>query len=412
MLEHYFRRPKRLVEIKSNLLAPFLEEAAAHYRAEGYVDKYAQGALGCAASFGEWLRTHRIPVDRITEKQREIFLNWFVPSSPERSTQKRKQALAATRFVLTLIRAKYPTVPELSPAQDEVRRYIEHLRRDRGLAMATLEFHQRHLARFLTFCFKKESVDYSTITTEHIHAYVGGLPQSTCNSRQRCACTTLRGYFRFLQLQGVATGHLQAVVPKVRRPRPALSGKWLTSVDIDRLLSSIDRTRATGKRTYAAVLCMAELGLRVGDVARLTLDDIDWREGTVRVPNHKRGKPYQLPLPRRLGQALADYLARRPSSQQREIFLRHARPFGTAVTVAALKKEVQRVWQRSGLHKRFSGTHILRHSVATRMKQEGVSLKFIADVLGHESVQTTTLYAQIDLPVLRTVAQPWPEVQS
>ena len=158
---------------------------------------------------------------------------------------------------------------------------------------------------------------------------------------------------------------------------------------------------------------MAELGLRVGDVARLTLDDVDWCEGTVRVPNHKRGKPYQLPLPRRLGQALADYLAKgRPSSLRREIFVRHAHPRGTAVTAGALKREVQRAWQRSGLEKRCSGTHVLRHSVATRMKQEGVSLKFIADVLGHESVQTTTLYAQVDLPVLRTVAQPWPEEQS
>ena len=205
----------------------------------------------------------------------------------------------------------------------------------------------------------------------------------------------------------------RSVVPTVRRPRTALSPKWLTSVDTDRLLSSVDRSRATGKRTYAVILCMAELGLRVGDVARLKLEDIDWREGTVRVPNHKRGRPYQLPLPRRLGQAIADYLAEgRPSSPRREIFLRHAHPRGTAVTPGALKREVRRAWQRAGLDKRFSGTHILRHSVATRMKQEGVSLKFIADVLGHDSVQTTTLYAQVDLPVLRTVAQPWPEVQS
>jgi integrase len=158
---------------------------------------------------------------------------------------------------------------------------------------------------------------------------------------------------------------------------------------------------------------MAELGLRVGDVARLKLEDIDWREGTIRVSNHKRGRPYQLPLPRRLGQAIADYLAKgRPSSLRREVFLRHAHPRGTVATPGALKREVRRAWQRAGLETRFSGTHILRHSVATRMKQEGVSLKFIADVLGHDSVQTTTLYAQVDLPVLRTVAQPWPEVQS
>ena len=63
------------------------------------------------------------------------------------------------------------------------------------------------------------------------------------------------------------------------------------------------------------------------------------------------------------------------------------------------------------MDKRFSGTHVLRHSLATRMRQQGISLKFIADVLGHDSIQTTTLYAQVDLPALRAVAQPWPEVQ-
>ena len=412
MLEHYFRRRKRLAEVKRNLLAPFLEEAAEHYRTEGYVHKYAQGALGYAASFGEWLRVHRVKLDRVTEEHLDGFLEWFVSASREKSP-KRTRVLAATRFVLGFIRARYPVVPPLSHVGTEVRQYIEHLRRDRGLAEDTLEYHQRHLGQFLTSCFRQGSVDYSKITTARIHAYIDGLQHSICNSRQRCACTALRGYFRFLQLQGVTTGHLQAVVPRVRRPRTALSPKWPTSLDTDRLLSSVDRSRATGKRAYAVILCMADLGLRVGDVARLQLEDIDWREGTIRVPNHKRGRPYQLPLPRRLGQAVADYLAEgRPSSPRREVFLRHAHPRGTVATPGALKREVRRAWQRAGLETRFSGTHILRHSVATRMKQEGVSLKFIADVLGHDSVQTTTLYAQVDLPVLRTVAQPWPEVQS
>jgi len=150
-------------------------------------------------------------------------------------------------------------VPQLSPVGTEVRQYIEHLRRDRGLAENTLEYHQRHLGQFLTSCFRQGSVDYSKITTARIHAYIDGLQRSLCNSRQRCACTALRGFFRFLQLQGVAMGHLQAVVPIVRRPRTALSPKWPTCLDTDRLLSSVDRSRATGKRAYAVILCMAEL---------------------------------------------------------------------------------------------------------------------------------------------------------
>jgi len=413
MLDHYFRDRKRLAAMERNPLAPYLTKAAACYHADGYCRKYARRSLTTAARFGEWLQRRRVSPATITQQHIERFLRQFIPRPPERFIYRRKLALAATRFVVDLIPARVtPTTPQ-SPAQAEVDRYIDHLRRNRGMAKGTLEQHRRNLAQFLTSCFKRRPVDHSAITVVRIHGYVNGLPQGVCNSRRRHTCAALRGYFRFLQMQGVATGHLQAAVPTVRQPRTALSPKWLTSEDADQLLRSIDRSTSTGRRNYAAILCMMDLGLRVGDVAGLSLDDIDWRAGTVRVANHKRAQPYRLPLPQRLGKALADYLAKgRPSSQRREIFLGHAHPRGAPATAAALKRMMWYTWQRAGLGERFSGTHILRHSVATRMKQEGVGLKLIADVLGHRAVQTTALYAQVDLPALRGVAQSWPEVLS
>jgi integrase len=214
-------------------------------------------------------------------------------------------------------------------------------------------------------------------------------------------------------MQGVRLGTLLEAVPTVRASRAALKERWLTSADVKQLLHSIDRSTAKGKRNYAVILCMIHLGLRVGDVARLSLDDIDWREGTVRVPNHKPDRPHRLPLPRRLGKALADYLAKgRPATQYREIFLRHGHSCGAPVTASMLQNTMGYTWRRAGLDKAFSGTHILRHTLATRMRQKGVGMKSIADVLGHQSMQTTALYAQVDLPALRAVAQPWPEVRT
>jgi len=410
MLDYYIRDRKRLAAMERNLLAPFLKEAAERYHAEDYHYKYARRALGCAASFGDWLRTRRVPLNGIAADHVTCFLDWFATRSPETGLSRREAAYSAAYFVLALIRAKHPAVVTQSFVQQEVARYTDHLRRDRGLAEGTLAIHQRDLEQFLTYCFKQRRVDIKAVTTTRIHAYVDRLPY---RSKQRSTCAALRGYFRFLQLQGTPTDHLQSVVPTVRSARPALSPKWLSTTDADSLLQAVDRSQGIGKRNYAAILCMMDLGMRVGDVARLSLDDIDWREGTVRVCNHKRARPYRLPLPQRVGQAIADYLANgRPSSTHREIFLRHAHPFGIPATAHSLKTMVRVAWKRAGLDKQYSGTHVLRHTVATRMKQEGVSLKFIADVLGHHSVQTTTLYAQVDLPSLRTVAQPWPEVQS
>jgi site-specific recombinase XerD len=412
MLEYYHRCPERRAAWERNVLAPFLEEAAGRYRGWGYQYKYAQAGLRFMTGFGDWLQENRIPVDQVAEAQVQSFLDQFMPQPHEAFVHKRIQVSAAVHFVLTLIREKHPLTLTQSLAQAEIGKYAEHLRRNRGLAAGTIAHHRQCLEEFLTACFGQGEVRLEEITAARVHAYVETIPRTSRNSKRRRVCSTLRGYFRFLQLQGTPTEYLQTIIPLVPTSRATLSPKVLTPPELQLLLHSMDCTRPTGKRDYAAVLCMIDLGMRVGDVARLSLDDIDWREGAVVVANRKRGRPYRLPLPKRLGQALADYLADgRPSSERREVFVRHAPPRGITTTATALKLAIRSAWKRAGLQDRFSGTHILRHTAATRMKQQGIALKSIADVLGHHSLQTTALYAQVDLPALRRTAQSWPEGQ-
>jgi len=408
MLEYYHRCPERQAAWGRNVLAPFLEEAARRYREWGYRYKYAQAGLRFMVGFGDWLQENQIAAAQVTEAQVQRFLDQRL--SEEIFAHKRVLVRAALHFLLVLIREKHPPILTPSPVQVAAEQYVEHLRSNRGLAEGTIVHHQRCLEEFLAACFGHSEVRPEEITAARVHAYIETIPRAPSNSRRRRVCSTLRGYLRFLQLQGLSTEYLQKIIPQVSTPRAALSPRVLTPSEVEQLVGAIDRTKPTGKRDYAAILCMLDLGLRVGDVARLSLDDIDWRAGTVVVANHKRGRPYQLPLPRRVGRALADYLAEgRPPSEQREIFVRHVPPYGLPTTACALKLAVRSAWKRAGLHGRFSGTHILRHSAATRMKQQGVALKSIADVLGHHSLQTTTLYAQVDLPALRRTAQPWPE---
>jgi len=408
MLEYYHRCPKRQAAWERNILAPFLEEAANRYREWGYWYKYAQAGLRYMADFGDWLQMNRIAVDQVTEAQVQRFLDKSLPQ--EVFAQKRVRVHAALHFLLGFIRTKYPPKLTPSPAHVETEQYAEHLRHNRGLAEGTIAHHYQCLEGFLTACFGKGEVRLEEILAARVHAYVETIPRTACNGRRRRVCSALRGYFRFLQLQGFSTEYLQMIVPQIPTPRAALSPRVLTPPDVEQLLAALDRTRPTGKRDYAAILCMIDLGMRVGDVARLSLDDIDWRAGTVVVANHKRGCPYRLPLPKRVGQALADYLAEgRPPSEHREILVRHFPPRGLPIRANVLKLAARYAWKRAGLQDRFSGTHILRHTTATRMKEQGISLKSIADVLGHHSLQTTTLYAQVDLPALRSIAQPWPE---
>jgi len=160
-------------------------------------------------------------------------------------------------------------------------------------------------------------------------------------------------------------------------------------------------------------LCMAEMGLRASEVAKLTLADIDWQQGTIEISSSKCLRVRLLPLPSRPGAAIARYLRHgRPLTDCQQLFLRHTVPVGTALSLEMVRGAMRRAYARVGFPATWTGTHLLRHTAATLMHQKGATLKEIADVLGHLCIDTTAIYAKVNLPALRTVVLPWPEVNS
>lgn len=184
--------------------------------------------------------------------------------------------------------------------------------------------------------------------------------------------------------------------------------KWLSAEELTRLLGAFDRSTATGRRDYAIARCFIDLGLRTTEIARLQLDDVAWHEGTVRI----RGKGRRvdlLPLPAVTGRAIVEYLRRgRPVTPVRGLFVRHRPPVGKPVSPCIVRNAVRFAARRCGLGQCIHGPHILRHTVAKRLLQQGASLKQIADVLRHRCLDTTGIYAKVDLAALSRVALPWP----
>ncbi len=173
-----------------------------------------------------------------------------------------------------------------------------------------------------------------------------------------------------------------------------------------RFWHAFDRSTAMGKRDYAMARCLADLALRCQEVAALRLDNIDWRAGTVCLKQTKSHRVEQLPLPPSVAKALIDYLRQgRPSTSSSAVFVYHRAPVGEGVQKTTVRGAVRRAYTRAGLA--WSGTHILRHTAATRMLQGGASIKAIADVLRHRSIDTTMIYTKVDLPHLSGVAMPW-----
>jgi integrase/recombinase XerD len=226
----------------------------------------------------------------------------------------------------------------------------------------------------------------------------------------------LRGYLwhylQFLKLKGHDVEKLIEVLPRIRQPARSLPGKILSRKQLAQWLAGFDRSRAEGSRDYAMALCLADLGMRVGDLAVLRLGDIDWRKGTIRIPNAKRHRPYWLSLPQRVGRAIADYLRRdRPQSKQREVFVRHRTPWLKPLTPIYINHRLRYVALAQGLKPPLVGTHAFRHTFATRLLNCGSSLKEVADILGHEDIHSTTIYAQLDQRELSLAVRHWPEVK-
>ena len=158
------------------------------------------------------------------------------------------------------------------------------------------------------------------------------------------------------------------------------------------------------------ITCMAELGLRACEVAALSIDDFDWRAGTITVPATKTRREDVLPLPASVARAVLAYLRRgRPTSRTRRVFVHHVAPVGEGAGASVVRQAVRAACARAGLDRKLSCPSVFRHTVATRLLRAGSTIKEVADVLRHRGIDTVAIYAKVDLPALRSVALPWPE---
>lgn len=216
----------------------------------------------------------------------------------------------------------------------------------------------------------------------------------------------LRSFLRFCFIEGVVEVDLsQAALPATGRRHSSLP-RGITKADAEALLDSCDRRSALGRRDDAVIITLLRLGLRASEAAGPTLDDIDWRAAELMVRG-KGGREDRLPLSSEVGEAIASYLQRgRPTGDRRELFLRARAPFGP-IAARTVSSTVRRACRRAGVAE--VGSHRLRHTVACDMVSAGVPLTQIAQVLRHHSLQSTAIYARVDLDQLRLLAAPWPQ---
>ncbi|MGH3170305.1 MAG: tyrosine-type recombinase/integrase [Trebonia sp.] len=289
--------------------------------------------------------------------------------------------------------------------------FDEHLSRTRGVCPEVRHNYARFVSAFLETVSGDDLVDPAGICARDVVEFVHAATRRYRPATVQLAASSLRSFFRFLRAEGLRADRLEDAVPVVPHRRLTGLPRHLDAPRFARLIASLEASSPLGMRDRAILLCVARLGLRASEVARLQLEDIDWHNATVRVPTRKTGHGALLPLPHELGAALAAYLQRgRPPTPARQVFVLQRQGAGAPISRQVVGDAVARALRNAGMTAPMRGANLLRHSLATGLLTHGATLKEIADLFGHRSLVTTSIYAKVDVAALREAALPWPQV--
>lgn len=299
--------------------------------------------------------------------------------------------------------------PTQGPFAELIEEYVSFRRRRRGITERTAYLERLWVARFLS-ALKRRRRRLSTVRMSDVDRFVAETSARCARTTTKGLCGVIRSFLRFLHLTERLPEDLSPAVlsPRVRKSeRPYRVMPW---ADVQRILRAVDRSTALGSRDFALLLLMASYGLRVGEALQLRLEDIDWKAGTIHVFRSKTGVETWLPLSPAVGHAMATYLRRGRTRRTvaREIFLRSRAPHCRLRFASAVCHILRKHAAIAGISAPFLGSHVLRHSHATRQIEEGALPKVVGDILGHASPNSTSAYVRLATKRLRRLALPVP----
>lgn len=380
----------------------------------GYALSTVNNYLGGVAHFFHWLRSRGVWIEEVDEQLIKRFLDQHLPRChcAPFCRRSRRSMQAALMRLLDLLRSSGRVRPRASTGSaainTELQDFEHYLTEVCGLAPATCYTRLRRVRAFLLDLFGSRPIRWSAITRQHIAHFMARHTTSWTISSRQAFGSSLRTYLRFKALSGLPVAGLSAAISRSAQWRLASVPRSLSAAELARFLRCFDRHSGTGMRDYAIARCCADLGLRASEIARLQLDDVNWREGTLSIAGKGR-RIDVLPLPKTTGKAIAEYLCHsRPTTISRALFMRQRPPLHRSVTAGSVRNAIRNAARRSGLAERIDGSHVLRHTIAQRLLHSGASLKQIADLLRHRCLDTTTIYTKVDTRALTRVALPWP----
>jgi integrase/recombinase XerD len=407
MLEDFFVRPPMLARLRCGLLGTSLDDLATLLNQGGYRRDTIRGYLRACDQFGRWCSRQGYTVAEVDAALVQRYISGLHRSRGERQP---KAAEGLSHLLRLLQHGRVFPCPSPPMAADPwLIRYDAYLDQVLGAAVTTRKSYLRIAQRFLTACGGAGAQDWGALRAQVITDFVRQEALTTTGGGRKVVTAVVRSFLRFLVFCGALRPGIEAAVPTLRQWTHATLPQRLTPEEVECVLAPCARNHPKHLRDRAILVLLGRLGLRAHEIVALRLDDIDWREGRLRIRPGKTRHERVLPLSRDVGSALAAYLRHgRPASSSRIVFLNFQAPFRPFAGASAVSQLAKRALLRAGIPARpWLGAHTFRHTAASQMVNRGASFKDVADVLGHQSLQTTGIYAKLDLEVLVAVALPW-----
>jgi integrase/recombinase XerD len=281
------------------------------------------------------------------------------------------------------------------------RAYLAYLRAERGLSPNTVEAYGADIEAFLSF-LRKGEVSLESVGSGDLSRYLQFLYSALSPRSVMRKTVSLRSFFRFLLLDGYLqadpTENLES--PRAWRNLPS----FLTKDEVENLLAQPDGSTIQGQRDRAMLEVLYSTGLRVSELIKIRITDLNFELGFVRTAG-KGGKERIVPLGDTASDQVRSYMA---DTRQGFLKRRTGSPFlfltqqGKPMTRQYFWQTIGRYGRQSGLKKRLS-PHVLRHSFATHLLENGADLRAVQMMLGHADISTTQIYTHITRERLRKI---------
>ena len=284
-----------------------------------------------------------------------------------------------------------------------------HWTNNAGLRERTGKRYLPTIRRFLVTQFPTGEIEWTTLTPTAIAGFISTeLLRYSNRSTQRNVCTAIRALLRYVRLRYSLPAGTELLLPRLPYWRQAHLPQRLSENQLQSLLATCAGQLPCDLRNRSLLLLFTRLGMRTGEVAALSIDDINWSNGSILIKGGKNRRDRSLPLPVDVGEALVAHLRNpRPVDTPRMVFLASRPPYSATQNYDRVRAEIRKLLRKTGISGVRLGAHVFRHTAASTMVNRGASFKEVADVLGHKSLTTTSIYAKLDLASLAAVALPW-----